>query len=483
MTRWILAIVLMALVPTPSSAENERGRMMNRAKDLTKRADENRPDDQLTLYLLERPLIIGGELQLQGRYRGDYRLDDRREDDEARLRPRAELEAFYPLSRDISLFIEGKLGYESDVYHEAGDEETEWQLQRGETWLHWADIAESGLSFQVGRQNFKDRREWWWDADLDALRVTYDIADFEIELGMAQELAPVQANEDRIHPDFEDVLFVLGRGTWYWEKKNRLELFFASRHDDSRTHRENEIVDEDREDDLDSKLWWLGARAMGRFKYRPIGVFHYWLDAAYVRGEETIIDFDTLDAAPSLSEVDEVDEFDVSGWGVDVGVTWDARRRFWPRVTLGYAWGSGDGSPGKTDRTFRQTGIQDNNGKFRGVDRFKYYGEVFRPELSNMHITTVGLGFSFFENSSVELLHHAYWQDEAAPFLRHSRLKAGPQGRHRSLGQEINLVIGLEEWMHWEVEIIGGVFRAGSAFGAFERDLAHLGLFKVDYNF
>lgn len=478
-----LCVALALLTAGTASPESERQRTIERAKKLTKRPGEHRPEDQLTLFVYERPLIIGGEVELEGRFRRDYRLDPDRDDDEARLAPKLELEAFYALGRDLSLFVKGKLGYQSDVYHEAGEEESEWRFRRGETWLHWRDIAETGLSFQVGRQNFADRREWWWDADLDALRLTYDIADFEFQLGVAQELGPEQANESRVAAELEDVFFLLGSATWHWEKKNRLELFVARRRDHSHTHREGEIVREDREDKFDAKLWWIGARAMGRWKTKRAGLFHYWVDLAYVRGKETIIDFDGFDERPGRSEVDEAVDVDVSAWGFDVGATWDPRRRFWPRLTLGYAWGSGGGDPEGTDRSFRQTGLQDNNAKYRGVDRFKYYGELFRPELSNLHITTASLGFPLFRNSSIEVLYHVYWQDHKSTFLREARIKAGPQGEHRSLGQEWNLVIGIEEWTHWEVEVIGALFRAGAAFGSSEHDLAQLGLFKINYNF
>lgn len=483
--RWLFlfALTLASFYAPPSRAESQRQQELKRAKELTQREDEERPDQQLTLYLYERPLIIGGELEFESRYQGDFRLDPDRADDEARLRPQLELEAYYAMTRNLSLFLEAKLGYERDVYSEAGDKENEWQPRRGEMWLNWQDIGESGFSLRVGRQNLRDKREWWWDSDLDAVRFFYEIDDFEFQLSVAQELGPEQANRSRIQAELEDVFFVLGQGTWYWQEKNHIDLFFARRRDHSNTHRVGDIIDEDREDEFDANLWWLGARAMGRWKIRPLGAFHYWADFAYVRGDESIIDFDSLDTNPERSEVDTVDRVHVSGFGADTGVTFDPRRGYWPRLTLGYAWGSGGGRADGTDRSFRQTGLHDNNAKFRGVDRFKYYGELFRPELSNMHITTVSVGFPLLHSSSVEFLYHVYWQDRESSFIRETRLKAGPEGTHRSLGQELNIVIGLEEWIHWEVEIIGGFFRAGSAFGPLEHKWSHLGLLQVEYNF
>ncbi len=137
----------------------------------------------------------------------------------------------------------------------------------------------------------------------------------------------------------------------------------------------------------------------------------------------------------------------------------------------------------ESDGTFRQTGLQDKNARWGGVDRFRYYGELFRPELSNLHVLTAAIGVDLFESSSIELVYHYYRQDEAAATLRESRVKASAGGSNPDLGHEIDLIVGLEEWEHIEIELIGSVFRAGSAFGSREGEIAGLGIFKMDYNF
>ena len=165
----------------------------------------------------------------------------------------------------------------------------------------------------------------------------------------------------------------------------------------------------------------------------------------------------------------------VHGLVFDVGATWEIPLPGRPALTLGYAFGSGD-RQGKDleekddqearDRSFRQTGLQDNNGRFRGVNRFKYYGELLDPELSNLRIATAALGFRFWNHSSVQILYHSYRQDQPAKFLRDAEIRRQPAGRKRGIGQEIDLVIGLEEWEHLEIELIGAAFRAGPAFAA-----------------
>jgi hypothetical protein len=455
-----------------------------RSQSLTHRAGEKRPEDQLRFTLFGRPLTVGGEFEVRTRYRANPRLEPDRDSDEVTIRPGVELELFYEVSPSVAAFVEGKLSYDADLYQQDGAKERDWEVKRGETWLHLADIRDSGFSLQLGRQNFKDKREWWWDEDLDAIRGFYEWGDFDAELALTHELGPDDFSAGRTNPEVRQVLFLLGRTSWHWDDRNRLDLFFAHRNDFSETHDVGDVVDVDREDERDAELTWVGLRARGRQKFRPLGAFYYWTDVAFVFGEETELDFDELPGG-RYSEVDSVSEFDdVRGWGLDLGVTWVPADIPLPRITLGYAYGSGDGSPTSgSDGSFRQTGLQDNNAKFRGVNRFRYYGELFRPELSNMHIVTGSVGIRWLESSSIELMYHLYRQDEASASLRNSRLKATPGGGSRQLGQEIDLVIGLEEWRRLEIEIIGSVFLAGSAFGPDDGEVAGLGILKIDYNF
>jgi hypothetical protein len=146
-------------------------------------------------------------------------------------------------------------------------------------------------------------------------------------------------------------------------------------------------------------------------------------------------------------------------------------------VTVGLAGGSGGNG---ADGTFRQTGLHDNNNKFNGVDRFRYYGELTRPELENIRISTLSLGFRLAEDASAELIHHHYRQDRA-----HSthplRLDADTNGRATNLGDEFDLIIGIEKWTHFEFEAVAAVFIPGSAFE--QRDTAWSIALKLDYNF
>lgn len=157
----------------------------------------------------------------------------------------------------------------------------------------------------------------------------------------------------------------------------------------------------------------------------------------------------------------------VRGHAVDAGLMWTLGVAGRPTLTLGYARGSGDADRGDdVDARFRQSGLQENKARFRGVTRFRYYGEMLRPEqLSNLEVATVGLGLRPTGDTSVDLIGHRYRQPVASTSLVDSRLDADPNGLDRALGTEVDLVLGWRATRWLDLAARGGVFRAGQAFG------------------
>lgn len=154
-----------------------------------------------------------------------------------------------------------------------------------------------------------------------------------------------------------------------------------------------------------------------------------------------------------------------------------------PTVTLGYARGSGDANrKDDVDRNFRQTGFEDNQAKFGGVTKFKYYGELFAPELRNLHIFTVGLGVRPSKRSSIDIVVHRYRQDELSDKLKGAGIDADPLGLSRDLGGEIDLILGYREIKDLRLELMVGYFAPGNAFDA-STDPAWFAGFETRYEF
>ena len=141
-----------------------------------------------------------------------------------------------------------------------------------------------------------------------------------------------------------------------------------------------------------------------------------------------------------------------------------------PSVTIGYAFGSGDPDLADgVDKNFQQTGLQDNQGKFNGVTKFKYYGELFEPELSNIMIGTTGIGISPFQKSSLDVVYHYYSQVYRANLLRDVGIKKEPSGRSKDLGHEVDLIFGIKIIRNIQMEIFTAIFIPGKAFSDTDR--------------
>ncbi len=471
--------LLLTLMPLPAHAQDAQQTDTGSSQIIISNPDDFRPDDQFTMQLFGRDLIIGGEYEIRAEQRGNYALSDTDNDRET-YRQKLELEFRYDFSSQVKALLETKLISSAD--HRADRSSHLDSLERGESWL---DISrplsgQSTLGLRIGRQNFAEEREWWWDEDLDAVRLYYASPRLSLELGLAEELGDKATNQP-LPENKKDIQRVLAHLTWEYSKGHKLELFSLYHDDRSSTPEPGEQLATDKEDKSDARLFWYGIRARGKDKIKGLGKIRYWVDLGAVKGKEELLDFD--DISTRHIEVTDAIRQDVKGSAFDIGVTLKTKLPVRPSFTLGFAQGSGDSDPDdNTDRAFRQTGLDDNNGKFNGVDSFRYYGELLRPRLSNIRISTASIGYPLFRDSSIEILYHRYRQVDASDQLS-SRLRIDPDGQHTFLGDEIDIVLGLEEWEKLELELVGSVFRAGDAFADREGDLSYFINLKVNYNF
>jgi hypothetical protein len=449
-----------------------------RRSALTVRGDDRRPEDQLTIRFLDRPLVFGGELGVVSRMRDNFDLDGTERLVRGDLE--AQLELFYPFAEHAAAFVEVKAFNEAELYQRDGDRETERALERGEMWVYLDGFWEDRLALQIGRQNFADEREWWWDQDLDALRVYVNLDRWNFEVAAARELGRISTLSD-LEPEDQDVARVLGRMTWHWRDRHSAELYFLSQDDRSARHDIGGLLPEDDVDESDADLTWFGLRAMGKTESGDAGKFQYWVDTALLRGHDEITEFDTDD--DDVATIEGLDRHDVRGWAVDFGASWTLPFEWEPTLTLGYAIGSGDDPDTAKDESFRQTGLDNNNTKFRGVDRFRIYGELLDPELANLAVSTISFGKELGDDRSVEIVYHRYRLRREAEELRDVRIDADMTGESRDVGQGIDLVLGLEHWKHVELELIGSAFRAGDAFGDLSGEWAYGLIAKFNYNF
>ena len=305
----------------------------------------------------------------------------------------------------------------------------------GESFIFLDDLFDKDFDLQAGRMDFDDRREWIYDQNLDGLRAYWNMGGLVAEFAVTTTLS----DGDLWDENTDNYMIYLT------DRQRRYALWMVHR-DTTRPY--------------EQELSHFGVRAFGNWPKRH----ESWLEISGIHGRRD----------------NDKGRADLGGWGVDIGTTRAISRDWY--VTTSWAYGQGDDDNGDgSDRNFRQTGLQDNNAKFSGVTSFRYYGELVDPELANLHIGTLGLGYLISDTSSLDVVGHYYRQDKAARRLLGSDLDKKANGVDRELGWEIDAILGLRPVPAWDIEMVLGWFNPGKAFE--EADQAWLGKVQLRYRY
>jgi len=281
------------------------------------------------------------------------------------------------------------------------------------------------FEFNVGRRNYEDDRHWLYDTSMDVVSVTLRQGTLRVEALGGREVRTDLALIGRETKDRIDTYMV------YAEERGIEDMKVAG----------YTIVRKDR-DGLEGKPRLMGARVYGV----PSEELSYWTELAYLRGSD------------ELSRR-------FSGRAFDVGLTYRyLDLPLSPNITLGYAFGTGDSNPNDNMNTeFRQTGLQSNETRLAGFSKLRAYGEALDPELSNLKIFTLGLGFRPAPTTSVELVYHRYRLDRTADEVRNSGVTAqmnqDDSQLSKDVGSELDVVLGFRNL--FGIQRLGLDLRAG----------------------
>ncbi len=424
---------------------------------------------------LAKTLRLLGQVELKSEFEGNFDLNDTspandedRHDTDGALRFRL---AWAP-NEDWAGVAELRYGelYRRDDDNGVNDTEIIHDGNVGETWLQWRNVGSSqGFDITVGRQDFDDPREWIYDQNLDALRLTWIQPDWRLDLSTSTTIDGSERDEASTNA-----------------------IAYLSNNDDDKylaawalfRDTDEVPVEADAQDgtnvvvDLAETNLHMGVRAIGEWLPQT----ESWAEFAFLTGDRD----GPVNQGPSNVVVD---EFEVSTWAYDIGTTWSPPFAQPLYFTVGYALGSGDSN---VSESYRQTGYQDNNARFGGVTSFSYYGELFEPELSNLGVATIGVGARIAERTSLDLVFHTYTQDVATNFFSprpgiEANLDQQPnKGRapadfESDLGWELDLILGYRRFNNWDAELVGAVFEPGDAF--VDDDTAYFGKVQLRYRF
>jgi hypothetical protein len=389
-------------------------------------------------YPLFGSFFFGGRVRYQLSVEDNFDLDRRRNSDVAETGVSTALRAAGNVTPELFAHVELRIDDIEVIYDNDRDLSRGGRIRAGENFLFYRGLLGLPLDLQVGRQDFDEYREWVYDEDLDAARLFVRLPPVNLELSISEVLFDAD-------PEQKDIRNAIAYGSVDLTPRHQAAAYVVDR-DDRRSTSANRT---------------LGLRARGE----PAERLRYWSELALARGKDG--------------------ENRIEGWGLDAGATYVFRAPLAPSVTLGYAYGSGDEDPDDgVDRTFRQTGLQDNNDRWNGVTSFKYYGEILEPELRNLQVFTAGVGVRPTARTSIDLVAHYYLQAETAPMeLRPiTNLRQDAGGDSPKLGWEVDLIFGSKEWKPMRLELVLGWFHPGSAFERARNDAAFVRL-QVDYRF
>ena len=439
--------------------------------------DERRSDAPLMIDLLGKPVQLGSSWQYTDERRDNFDLNRSNARDRSVREHEVKLEARALIDERTQVFAQ-IVGLHETRRTQGDGRELRRSLKRGPMWWQRERMFGTPWSLQVGRVVLVDRRAWWWDEDLDALRLRYAGSGWRLDTGLARELArKSSADHSGIASAQRGVTRWFGQATWPWAQRHAIDGFWLAQNDASSQPAAGAVfASKDRTDPSDLNARWAGLRASGEWRFEsPSGSgsrLAYWADTAWLSGRERLTPFagqdnGSLRAGTTQSRM-------VSGNAFDIGATGTLALPLRPSLTVAYARGSSG---------FRQTGLQENKSRLGGVRRWQRYGELLQPELANLSVATIGAGVRVASNTSIELAAHRYRQVRAAEEVRDARLPTDPQGTNPAIGRELNLLVAVRESKNVEFLFKASHFKPGAAFAPERRDAARAVEISVSVNF
>lgn len=377
-----------------------------------------RDDDEQSRapWRLGSRVVVGGRLESAWLQEGNYDLDTTR-DHRDRWLSRAQVLGSATITSSVEAYAKVSVYRTAELAAASLTASHEIDVQEAYVTAH--RIGGLPLDLQVGRQRFRDNREWFYDEYMDAVRATAHVAGFTVEGALSDGIfaGPDATRDDRDH---RHRLAMVSRTL---DRVGKVAAFVIDRNDRSAADDDPRWLglSLDLKGDRGSRLWALGSARRGH------------------RGPTRL-----------------------GGWAADAGGTWlFADLPGQPSVTAGYAFSSGDLVSGDgRDTRFRQTDLEDNAARFGGLRRLTYYGELFDPELSNLQVVTAGAGLRPRRNLGLDLVLHRYVQTVLRTSLPSSAFDVDTTGRDGRLGHELDLALTLRAG-RVDLDVAAGVFLSG----------------------
>lgn len=401
--------------------------------------DESLFGDNTVKLNEEDDLQLSARLTIEGSFLDDVDLDRLTNDSQARIQPEARVDMLYTPDDDIEIVASVEAGFDLDW--RTGQWNSIERLEIRELNILFDDFLAKDFQLQLGRQDVEDGREWLYDSRLDGIRVAYDHRQWRIEAmwGREELLRANLLKKEPVRRKFDNWIFHAEyEVTRDWDLSA-----YAIKQNDLRATNLSPLT--------------IGIQSEGR-----TGQIGHWLELARQSGTSGTRK--------------------LRARAIDAGLIWHLPLPAKPALFAGYAHATGGGDA-TTDRSFRQTGLQDNEDRITGLGNVRYYGEALDPDLSNIEILTLGLGIRPTASSSLELIGHRYRQAKRDDDdVRGSPISAELTGDDRDIGTEIDLAFSTRLAKPLALEAKVGWFMPGKGFESGSKD-AILAKIRVVFRF
>jgi hypothetical protein len=178
--RIVMLLLALAVVASASAATDPDG-----AREEGPRPDIGTDEPPEPRTRVAPFLTFGAQLEVEYLVARNLDLTDAAGDDVSLLTPQLQLAFSFDPNARLQAFVNLELSKELAL---AAPQPEERQLSVGlkEAFLLVKDLAPGGLTLQVGRQAFKDDREWLYDEELDAVWAFWRPGGLELQVSVSR---------------------------------------------------------------------------------------------------------------------------------------------------------------------------------------------------------------------------------------------------------------------------------------------------------
>jgi len=301
-----------------------------------------------------------------------------------------------------------------------------------ELYLQSFDLFDNQMNFIIGRKQIQDNRSWWYDDNLDIIKLfnTKDLWTYKVIFGTKlhkdtlynYSISSKNGADNTLLTDsisnknnLKDTKFIILNTDYQYYINQHLSGYF---------------IKENTSNDLKRDINWLGFR-----NYSMLKQIKYWIDFGIANGDDA--------------------SSHISSYGYDLGFL------YYP-TTKTYYYGL---SYANGKKSYSQPIFADNKSNFLTKNiKLHYYGEFLNPRLNNISILSLYWLYDYTPKKTFALMLHNYRQNETSPIIETNYYNIPTNRVNKDIGKEIDLFYKFTQPLEYNYLFMLAYFYGGKAF-------------------